>query len=384
MRHGRRPLDGAAILQMVARVEERLGIAPRARASTYRRVGSWLVEAGHLRRALVRGWRRPELTVLPYFAEASRRRGAARLVGDFHPRARWPARCAADVVSVRHNVRAFYLASAAPLTVKILLPGVRTPAEMRAEVAGRRRLPALGTVGVPSLLQADLEADPPYFTEEVVFGRRLRPAADAPLIATRLCPALWRAYEAQGFALRPISACVDATDAAALLGELAAAHAWPEGALSPAAFAAGALRALADDDDAPMLCAIGHGDLGLTNVLLAADGRLSILDWERTRELPVAVDLVRVLVAVPAARDVVRELVDRRAAAAPGATMASFDRQLLVAVLDALLRWSRDARARRRSQPSTAMRHYLVLASQLLSSGGAGAAGRHGERPFGG
>jgi hypothetical protein len=366
MRHGRRTLDGAAVLAVVARVERALGVAPPAGTRTYRRVGAWLVETGHLRRALVRGWGRPGITVLPYFTEASRRRGATRLLADVHLRTRWRAPCAADAVSVRNNVRAFYLGVVPPLTVKIRLGGARTRAEMQAEVAGRRRLEALGTVGVPRILSAALEADPPYFAEEVVFGRRLRPAADAHVIATRLCPDLWRTYEAQGLTSRPAAACVDMAGAEARLDALPAVHAWPGTALPPAAFTAAAVRALATAG--PMLCAIGHGDLGFTNLALAGDGKLWVLDWERTRELPVAVDLVRLLVAVPAARGVVRELADRHAGRRSSTPPAPFDEQLLVAVLDALLAWSGTAGRRPRPRPATAMRSYLTLASELLSA----------------
>jgi hypothetical protein len=364
MRHGTRPFDAGALLDAVRAVEERAGIAPRPAPAVFVRVGHWLVERGHLRAALVRGWSGRARVVLPHFSEPGRRKAVSRLLRELHPLSRFPARAAADVVCVRRHLRAFYLGGEHPLSVKTpLAPAEGRPA-LAVEVEARTRVERLGTLDVPRLVAHDLAGPVPWLSEEVVFGRRVHAGRDAAAIGALLGGPLARTWERQGLSPCAIADAIETRDAPALLEHACARHVWPAGAMAPGTLVARGLALLADAR--PLVSAPGHGDLGLTNLLLARDGRLFVLDWEHARPLPVLADAVRLLVNVPGAPEALRPLVER--AAARHGAMLPFDQQFGVAVLGVLLRWARQDRAAAgpRAPATRRLEAYLGWARRLL------------------
>jgi len=84
------------------------------------------------------------------------------------------------------------------------------------------------------------------------------------------------------------------------------------------------------NDETLPLC-LGHGDLGKSNLLVTVDGAIALLDWERSRELPIAADLLKLICRYhPLARRLEPELLQRT----EDSQSMPQNRQLLLATLN--------------------------------------------------
>jgi hypothetical protein len=292
------------------------------------RSGDWLVRRDLLlARALaplVGARARPEweASIAPL-----RTRGAALAFG---LRARPVASTARAAAAVFHtHLRAFY-GGARPLTLWIGLGKLRVP-DLAGAAPAREQFGSPPGVRVPRVVQADLAAQPPYFLEELVVGRPFT-AADWPLVSDRLLPALFAYYPRVGIRQRPVS---EVYDRERLLAPIAALRG--ESAMQPIRRDLDDLLAQASGWLAPspmtLPCSLGHGDLSRSNFLVAPDGALVLLDWERAKPLPLAADLIKLVEQHPPLRPGIEDWLASQTESARGLAPVA---QLRLAALEIL------------------------------------------------
>ncbi len=255
------------------------------REAHFRRVGSWLVEERLLASLLCdRALGRPN-TAPPRLADV----GAARLLPALPLLPRWRARCRAQALFVKTHLRAFYV-EPEPFTLKLVDPEARDA--LACDVQARQHTAKLG---VPRLLANRSDGPYPYLCEELIFGRHPDPVQDANAVVAFVLGGLWDRYRADGFEWRT---CAESHDLGALVSnfeKMTDAFAWPERkALRDQ------LSSLGDEAAKLVPWCLGHGDLSVGNMLISGD-RIVLLDWERTRRLPLFVEMAKIVVRCPEA-----------------------------------------------------------------------------------
>jgi hypothetical protein len=319
----------------------------------YVRLGYWLLEERLFRSLLWNLITGDITTFVPYFTLQPRRRAFSKILREWKFRGGFRAVLGADAICIRNNVRAFY----PEFSLKVLLSRSRDVENMRNDVSARERILPLGTVHLPRILQNDCDGRFPFIKEELVLGRRMHPRHDADALRALIQGPLWETYRKAGFELRKIGDMISLDGMRPLLSLCCAVRQWPlcEGFLE---------KTLAlMNGDRLLLCSFGHGDLGYSNVLMTDDHVPWILDWECAREMPVACDLIRLILDLPEGGSVLTE----RMAALAMDTGLPCRHQFLVAVTEKLLQWARlqkDVESARRESFKIAA--YMKLANDLL------------------
>jgi hypothetical protein len=193
----------------------------------------------------------------------------------------------------------FYGGSSA---VTIKLRGVRAnKSALAREVDARTRVQATGTVSLPRLLGHDLAEPAPFLCEEFARGRPLQSAADRTAVLEQVLPAFSRLYQACGIEPIQCGEFFDLDRIAADVGSVLAVpgrRSWP-----------GRDRVVASLDrlegfrSASLPGSLGHGDLSIGNMVRDENGRVSVLDWEHARPMPIGWDWRKVFEQVPGSQE---------------------------------------------------------------------------------
>jgi hypothetical protein len=361
---------------------------PLAGASGFRVVDDWLVGEALLRARLAAlPFSRTAGAEAPIPGQPARGRAASfrRLVSS----RRVLSRSGACAIFFRTNVRAFY-SGEAPVTLWMAGAGCRTEDLARAlQIRGRAAGSPLRT---PRILCQRLASAPAYVLEETILGRSLGKPGDWRLVADGLLPALLGFYDRGGIRHKRASELFDAPaieeQLAALTGDLESGGAWKRRWLPRRELLAACADCLRWGDATMPLCT-GHGDLTKTNILVVRDGTIVVVDWEHSRELPIALEVVKLVRQHP---PLARRLEPELEARTEDPIAMSGERQLLIAVfarLAALTRFEAEDRRGDRPEVLRARRarkagFWLRFASELLGRrgpiSGNGPVGRQGER----
>ena len=288
------------VFDLVSRTEKQLGVWGGSRRSTYRRVGSWLIEQQYLASFLLPKWLgHPQIMIPDIYVDFSIK-GFLKAIKRQLVSQKLVSRTSAQVIRIKSNIRTFYVNTTLPFSAKLLIGNTRTVEDMKNEITARSSVARYNTLRVPEILQYDMEHEPPFFCEEIISGRRPDPLKDAAIICHGLCPQLWQTYEAQGITLRTVQNEIDSANALETLHRACNAVEWDDTWCDKRTFISKAVELVESSSLVPYT--IGHGDLGLGNMILGPDKQIYIVDWESARERPIMFDLWPILRKIPQAR----------------------------------------------------------------------------------
>jgi hypothetical protein len=197
----------------------------------------------------------------------------------------------ARAILIGRNVRAFY-AFPRPLTLWIGLPPIQP--ELSATIEIRNRFVANHPLRIPRIISQGADADPPYILEEFIDGRRFGQPQDWVSLTDMLLKPLFQLYDHSGIRHRRAVEVYDKQWIMTSIADLIPKLRWKKTWLSKEQLMKSVEESLNSNEETLPLC-IGHGDLGKSNLLIPADGGIALLDWERSRELPIAADLIKLI-----------------------------------------------------------------------------------------
>ena len=197
----------------------------------------------------------------------------------------------ASAIFIGRNVRAFY-DTPRPLTLWIGLPPLQP--ELSTTIEIRNRLVANHPLRIPRIISQEAGGDPPFILEEFINGRRFGQPEDWISLADKLLKPLFQLYDQGGIRHRQVAEVYDKQWIMMSMADLILKLKWKKTWLSKEQLMKSAEESLNSNEETLPLC-IGHGDLGKSNLLIPVDGGIALLDWERSQELPVAADLVKLI-----------------------------------------------------------------------------------------
>jgi len=233
----------------------------------------------------------------------------------------------ASAICIRGNVRAFYI-NPRPLTLWVGLPPLQP--KLSATIEIRNRFVVTPRVRVPRVISQEASADPPYILEESITGRRFGQPQDWAALTDMLLKPLFQFYDQGRIRHRRATEVYDRRWIISSIANLLPKLRWKKTWLSREQLIKTAEKCLDLNDETLPLC-LGHGDLGKSNLLVTVDGAIALLDWERSRELPIAADLLKLICRYhPLARRLEPELLQRT----EDSQSMPQNRQLLLATLN--------------------------------------------------
>lgn len=328
-----RPYKGltpAEAFAAVADFEARTGRAAQ-RPTAFIRATPWMVARPEWGPpwAVWRGDRASRLGGQPV-TKAQRMKAAVRRLRDgVRPSNRCRATVSAGFVRLGNHVSAMYPHEGPPACAKIAVrddPEQPRAAPLARELAVREQVAAL--VRVPAVLDADLTGPYPYLVDVLTDGTHPVSEADrrhAAAVVLEALLALWRETGVSGESVADYLSGVTAEAVA-------------EG-LDRAGVEAGAWRSAFDrlaGDGRAVPCSMGHGDLNRGNVILDAEGAVTVLDWEAGGVMPLAHDLHALATLAPQGRDALAARVD---GALGGSTFLPVQDQVQLLLLRRVGRW---------------------------------------------
>jgi hypothetical protein len=266
--------------------------------AVFRVAGRWLVEEGYLH-ALLRS----------SFARALGAAPRVPIVGDLElaPLAlaaisgsRIRSRSTAVAVCFKNNFRAFYLGARA-VTIKIAdtsTGGLSLWHEIRA----RKRIGNTAGVVLPRLIASDPDGASPHLWEEIVFGRRPDPRRDRARFLRQVLPRILDFYAGCGVRYVIGSDFLDLERLTADALEAAEWMPWSAQRVDRSLFRT-RVATCGEEADKYLLVGTGHGDLSSGNILITEEGRVCLVDWERSREQILMQDLEKLFQEYPGSWD---------------------------------------------------------------------------------
>jgi hypothetical protein len=279
-------------LAMLAEIEARLDAVPRERETEvfFRVMGNWLVR-NEILRARLRHFlfkkTHPVATDVPGFPIQNPFSALRCLL--FAKRVQ--TRISASAVLFGRNLRAFYNQQT-PLTLWVGRPPMEP--ELAKTVAVRSRFDSSPGLRIPQVIEQDTTAATPYILEELISGRRFGQPADWAALIDKMLPSLFKFYDHGHIRHCHAAKIYDITKITREITALITGFKWKKTWVSRGRLMKTAEQCLRLSDETLPLC-IGHGDLGKSNLLVTLDGSIALLDWERSREMPIATDLIKLL-----------------------------------------------------------------------------------------
>lgn len=279
------------ILGMLVEVERALSTTPTIDLSpkrrSYRIFKRWIVSESFLSTELLRRVaRRPSKTwgTISSFTDMLNARFLApRLTATF----------GFEAAYVKSNLRTFYFSAPTPFTVKIFPVNDGCVSNVENELQTRKKVTRLvAGLSIPGITHSRVDADPPFFAENLVLGRK--PTKESDLIYIhRLLDGIWDLYRSCGIdfesAREWMPPQIESIDSLfQSLGIEAIATQYKETISVVHHFL---LRI--QDGYYPVPVSLGHGDLTISN-MLRSNGVLYLLDWERSARMPIAFDLAKI------------------------------------------------------------------------------------------
>ncbi|MGI9485785.1 MAG: phosphotransferase [Geminicoccaceae bacterium] len=296
--------DVAASLSHLEEVEARLSgyIPPSKNPHLFRLIGDRLIREDMLlgqsvNMLISRHKAEPGLAELTPIKLASARLRASK----FQIRSR------AYVIVFKSNMRAFYGCSGR-YTLKTITPGMSGNL-LRNEIAARNNLRIPCSARIPTLLASNLGDECPYLLEETVEGWRPRGTKAEAWLSSFGLPAILDFYEENGVSLVPVRELLDLAELARKVETIAKLVDWTtiDGDLDRFL---SSIRDMTSLLDGLTVVVAGHGDLALDNLLLGEDGRICLLDWERSGRITLHHDLLKLLRRYPHLSDLIEKRFD--------------------------------------------------------------------------
>lgn len=356
----------------IQRIEQAAQIGSPGRASRYIDGGEWLIQPGFALACLMKRLRRPSHQ--PILAGVSVKK-LVRLWQSYLRDATLQFDSSAAAVNIRrHNggicvVRTFYPSGREPTTVKALVESPSGCAVLQAEIENRRIVEETGHLRAPKILAEDLDGRSPFVVEEFIAGRIAFRRKDQALLSQTLLPSLQQHYAAFGVSCESIETCfgIDVYDrvehAAGLLP-------WDPQWRDRQQFLS-VVRRLADSGK-QLTLSFCHGDLSVSHVVVADDGRVFLLDWEQAGVRPIALDLIHLektclIKQIKLYRDCER-LLDELSPTDKSGDLFSPAEQLFLASLQRIFDWEkyRCSHLRRGKDHTVALKWQFDNANEIL------------------
>jgi hypothetical protein len=279
-------------LAMLAEIEAQLHAIPSAQATetSFRVMGNWLVSNEILRDRLGQFLSKRKCSVAADVPGFPIQNPFSALRCLLFAR-RMQTRTSASAVFIGRNLRAFYNQQK-PLSLWVGRPPLQP--ELAKTMAVRSRFSSSPGLRIPQVIEQDTTAATPYILEELISGRHFGQPADWNELPEKLLPPLFKFYDHGHIRHCQAAEIYDTTRMTRKITDLIKGLKWKKTWGSRARFLATAEQCLRLSDETIPLC-IGHGDLGKSNLLVTFDGSIALLDWERSREMPIAADLIKLI-----------------------------------------------------------------------------------------
>ncbi len=344
----------------LSKIEQRLD-ALRGQVSKegfFRIIGNWLVNEKILWNQLVHPLSRlPSVSMktVPGFPVQSPTLALRYLL--FSDRIR--VRTLSNSVSFKSNIRAFYT-GLQPLTLWV---AIQTQSAEKLPIAMniRKRLSSSSGVRAPNVIEHDITTVPLYILEELIIGRPFGLHTDWNLLMNKLLPSLLNFYDSEGISHQRVASLYDGARMGRDISKLIPIFKWKKRRMASCRQLLKATEQCLRFSDEKVPICVGHGDLTKSNLSVDSDGEITLLDCERSRELPLAEELIKVV------RRVYRqhpEIVNHLALEVRRRTLNPISmppkRQFLLATLEKIADFSSSGNARK-AEP------WVRLASALIS-----------------
>jgi len=288
--------DFAESLDTLAAIEARLDAIghDKNQGTAFRIIGDWLVREEILWNYLQHIF--PQTTsgvtiLIPGFPI----RGATKALYYLIFGTRIRADISASAVFFRSNMRAFYNQQQMTLWVA---RQQQSPEKLDGAMVARKRFASISGFRQPWILKQDTAAKPPYILEELVCGRRFGQATDWEVLADKVLPSLFRFYDHGSIRHRRATDVYNTDWISSEIAGLISKVKWKKKWVPLPRFLKAAEECLSLRDETIPLC-IGHGDLGKSNFVVSVNGNFVLLDWEISRELPIAEELIKLVCQHP-------------------------------------------------------------------------------------
>jgi len=294
---GKHVIKGHDVLQglmSISKVEQRLE-ALRGQVSEdgfFRIIENWLVSEKILWNQLLHTLSRSpfsSMNTVPGFPVQSPTLALYNLL--FSNRIR--ARTLSCAVSFKSNIRAFYTGRQ-PLTLWVAIksqPDEKLPIAMDI----RKRLSSSIGILTPRVIEHDLTTVPPYIMEELIIGRPFGQHGDWDLLVNKLLPSLLNFYDSEGISHQRAGSLYDGERMGRDISKLIPIFKWRKKNMASCGQLLEAIKHCLRFSDEKLPVCVGHGDLTKSNLSVYADGEITILDWERSRELPLAEEFIKIV-----------------------------------------------------------------------------------------
>ena len=266
----------------------------------------------------------------------------------------------ASAVFFRSNIRSFYHQQQMTLWVA---RGQRSPEKLDGALVARNRFATISGFRQPKVLEHDTAARPPYILEELACGRRFGQRTDWKVLADKVVPALFRFYDHGSIRHRRVADVYNADWIGSEIPGLISEVTWKKKWVPLPRFLKAAEECLSLRDKTIPLC-IGHGDLGKSNFVVSAKGNFTLLDWEASRELPLAEELIKLVCQHPHLVHCLEPEIRRRT---EDPIAMPPRRQFLCAALDIIAGMRTGAFRPGRPRGTKKIKKWLCLASMLIA-----------------
>jgi hypothetical protein len=136
---------------------------------------------------------------------------------------------------------------------------------------------------------------PQYILEELIVGRLFGQPGDCGLFINKLLPSLLNFYDSEGISHQRVGSLYDGAQISRDISQLIPIFKWEEkGMASSSQLLEATEQCLRFRDEKLPICA-GHGDLNKTNLSVDANGKITLLDCEALKEIPLAEELLPIV-----------------------------------------------------------------------------------------
>lgn len=194
----------------------------------------------------------------------------------------------ADIIMIRANISLFYLDKG--IRVKIFIPGgARSLHEFKNDFIVRGKILGSGLLSVPKLLSSNLNSEPYFFIDEIVFGDMLSSDyPSTPSIFRMIIPTMWSFYQSNGIVWNTLQEkgidIDEKIEDYKSLTNRKSAHRFEFD-----------LNRIKEFGEKLVPCALIHGDLSIKNIIITSKENY-IIDWETSRHDFIIYDFFKMLI----------------------------------------------------------------------------------------
>ncbi len=318
----------------------------------FRVIGNWLIRKDILMNYFK--YTAPETALIPGFPVRNAIEALYFLIFGL----RVSADISADAVFFRSNIRVFYMQKQMTLWIA---RHQRSPEKLNKAISSRKRFSSVYDFRQPSILEQGTTVGHFYILEELICGRTFGQANDWLILANKVLPSLFKFYDQSPIRHRRACDIYDTERINSQLVDMVSRVKWGKKWVPLPRFLKAVKECLSIKNETIPLC-IGHGDLGKSNLVVSSDGNVALLDWEISRELPMAEELIKLVYQHPGLITYLSSEISRRTEDPVSMTPR---RQFLLATLDIIA--GMDNFQEGRPWGPKKIKNWLGLASMLIA-----------------